>query len=263
MSNQDVIQVKKMLEALLKSEGLVEWVGGYVYGATSAGDPFVILYPASEYLKEKVCRVYPHQFKKLPGFIKTDGIVGDTERNPSKGDAERAGIYHECPPFKIVMHLGKETQMGREKRFSDVLYVPQRRRQEPGPDPAGNVNKSTQNGAPDPAGNVANWQQSDAGDDDEKAAWRVKAVNVDDPFIFDTIILELSPWFENSSNVQKFREILFDDWKAGHTEDYVIALEAYALQRMQLNGSLEPQEAHRRAKEHALGALKDTVQKQS
>lgn len=245
MKTNQLTRVEKMLEALLKSEGLIEWVGGWVGGQTSQGDSFIILYPASEHLKEKVCRVYPHQFKKLPAFINTDGIVGDTDNNPSKDKAQRAGIYHECPPFKIVMHLGKDTQMGREKRFGDVLYVPQRQSAPAGTEP----------------GSVVEPMGSKSQTGDEKAAWRVKAANADEPFIFDTAMLELAPWYQNSGNVKKFREALFGEWKASHTESYVIGLEAYASQRMRLNGSLGTQEAHRRAKEHAMKALEEQVRK--
>ena len=58
MTNE-IVQVRKMLHALLKSEGLVEWIGGYVYGATSNGDPFVILYPAADYLKVAALIAFP------------------------------------------------------------------------------------------------------------------------------------------------------------------------------------------------------------
>lgn len=239
MNNQDIKQVKKMLEALLKSEGLVEWIGGYVYGATSTGDPFVILYPAAEHLKEKVCRVYPHQFKRLPAFINTDGIVGDTDGNPSKEKAQRAGIYHECPVFKIVMHLGKDTQMGREKRFGDVLYVSQAAQA-----PAGSV----------PIGTQTTVKTEE---DDEKARWRVEAATAEDAFFFDTAMLRLAPWYQTSKNVEQFRETMFGAFNGRHTADYVIGMEAYAAERMTLNGSLEPNEAHRRAKEHALAVIRE------
>lgn len=117
-------QVEKMLEALLRSEGLIAWIGGYAHGVTSKQDPYVILYPAGDHLEHKACRVYAHDFKKLPAFIPTGDVMPNTNANPTKTQAQDAGIYHECPRFKIVMHLGKETQTGREKRFSDVLWAP-------------------------------------------------------------------------------------------------------------------------------------------
>lgn len=251
MNRNDILEVKKMLGALLKSEGLVQWVGGYVYGRTSNDDPFVILYPAGDHLKEKVCRVYPHQFKKLPDFIPTDQVPADTEANPSKGQAQRAGIYHECPRFKIALYLGKETQMGREKRFSDVLYVPQptpngsngaaRPKPEPEPEPA------AQETAPD--------QGADGDDEDARAHWRVEAATAQDPFLFDTAMAKLCPWFRDSNNVKKFRQTLFGEWSSGHTEAYVLALEEYAAQRKKLNGSQRAKQAHEKAKTMALTVL--------
>lgn len=155
----DLLELKKMVEALLRSDGLVEWIGGWVGGRTADGDPFLILYPASEHLKEKACRVYPHHFKRLPDFIPTADVPADTDANPSKGQAQSAGIYHECPRFKIVMRLGRETKMGREKRFSDTLYVPPRQRSES--PPAANDRPP----APEPQPEPGN------GSDDVKAWW--------------------------------------------------------------------------------------------
>lgn len=123
MNNDQLDQIAKMLRAQLKSAGHVWWIGGYVYGVTSNGDPFVILYPAAENLKEKVVRVYSQDFKKLPAYIKTDVDGGDTEANPNKEQARKKGIYHECPPFEIVTYDGKDTQMGKERRFGDVLRL--------------------------------------------------------------------------------------------------------------------------------------------
>lgn len=122
--DQRLDEIAKMLRAQLKGAGHLWWVAGYVYGQTSNGDVFVILYPAAENLKEKVVRVYDHDLKKLPAFIPTEGIDGgDTEANPSKEQARKKGIYHECPAFEIVTFDGKDTQMGKERRFGDVLRL--------------------------------------------------------------------------------------------------------------------------------------------
>lgn len=261
MSNH-LLEVKKMLEALLRSDGLVEWVGGYVYGRTSNDDPFIILYPAADHLKEKVCRVYPHQFKRLPDFIPIDDIPADTDANPSKGQAQRAEIYHECRPFKVVMHLGKETQMGREKRFSDVLYVPQQKSRPAAARPAQRTEPA--NGASQtPAGRTAtdNRQAVDEDEDDAKTHWRVQAATAGDPFIFDTAIVELSPWFRNSTNVKKFREALFGEWDPNKTAGYVVALEEYAAQRVAIASATEEPvpEAHELAKKRALQKYREEI----
>jgi hypothetical protein len=123
MENNQLDLIAKMLRAQLMSASHLWWVSGYIYGQTSNGDVFVILYPSAENLKEKVVRVYPHDFKKLPSFIPTDIDGGDTEANPSKDQARKKGIYHECPAFEIVTYDGKDTQMGKERRFGDVLRL--------------------------------------------------------------------------------------------------------------------------------------------
>lgn len=123
--NQDTLeQVAKMLRSQMKGAGHLWWIGGFVYGQTSNGDVFVILYPAADHLKEKVVRVYDYDLKKLPAFIPVEGVDGgDTEANPSKEQARRKGIYHECPAFEICTFDGKDTQMGKERRFGEVLRL--------------------------------------------------------------------------------------------------------------------------------------------
>lgn len=123
MTNEQLDCIEKMLRAQLKSAGHIWWVSGWVYGQTSNGDLFIILYPAAENLKEKVVRVYDHDMKRLPAFIPTNVDGGDTEANPSKEQARKKGIYHECPAFEIVTYDGKDTQMGKERRFGDVLRL--------------------------------------------------------------------------------------------------------------------------------------------
>jgi len=113
-------KIEKMLRALLN--GRIQWVGGYVRGCTSNNDPFVVLYPSSEKLNFHICRVYDHGFKKLPSFINTDNIATSSpSETMSKDKAQKKGIYHECPAFSIITEPGKDTQMGPEVRFSDVL----------------------------------------------------------------------------------------------------------------------------------------------
>ena len=115
--------VEDMLTAILKSQNNIHWIGGYVYGKTKGGDPFVILYPAAEYLVEKACRVYPQEFKKLPPFIPTQNINGKTKGNPSKQEAQDLGIYNACPMFQVLTYDGKDTPLGKEKRFGKVVRV--------------------------------------------------------------------------------------------------------------------------------------------
>ena len=123
VNNEQLDRIEKMLRAQLKSAGHIWWVSGWVYGQTSNSDLFIILYPAAENLKEKVVRVYDHDMKRLPSFIPINVDGGDTEANPSKEQARKKGVYHECPAFEIVTYDGKDTQMGKERRFGDVLRL--------------------------------------------------------------------------------------------------------------------------------------------
>jgi len=128
-----LVAIEKMLTALLKSNNQLHWIGGYVHGRTSNDDPFIILYPASDKLNHKVCRVYPHDFRKLPDFVDTDVLPGLTQDgNPDRDKAEKKGIYHACPPFLITTYDGKDTQMGAEVRFLDVVRVSKQKDEQDG-----------------------------------------------------------------------------------------------------------------------------------
>lgn len=121
----EILMVKKLITVLIAGGKLHE-VGGYVYGKTKRGegDPFVILYPYAQGMKEKVCRVYQQDFGKLPHYIPTEFPQGGNYvyDNPDKEEARKAGIYHNCRPFTMATYPGKQTQMGPEQRFHSVIY---------------------------------------------------------------------------------------------------------------------------------------------
>lgn len=132
--NDQLTRIEKMLRNILRSDGHIHRIGGYVYGQTSNNDPYVILYPAGDMLEHKAVRVYKEQLRFLPDFIPVDEIPDDAGGgNPDKSKAQKKGIYHECPPFEVLTYDGKDTQMGKEKRFSSVLQVLPQRAQTPPP----------------------------------------------------------------------------------------------------------------------------------
>ena len=51
MENNQLDLIAKMLRAQLMGAGHLWWVSGYIYGQTSNGDLFIILYPSAENLK--------------------------------------------------------------------------------------------------------------------------------------------------------------------------------------------------------------------
>lgn len=123
----DLLEIKKMLTALLKNQSQLHWIGGYVHGRTGNDDPFILLYPSDPRLKEKICRVYPHDFKKLPDFVSRDIPPGITQDgNPNKEKAAKHNLYHECPPFLITTYRIPNANMEYEVRFCDVLRISNR-----------------------------------------------------------------------------------------------------------------------------------------
>lgn len=239
MSN-DIDQVKKMLTALLKSQGNLHWIGGYTHGRTSNDDPFIILYPSAEHLKHKVCRVYPDQFRKLPAFIDTAVPTHATDSNPDKDKAQAKGIYRECPPFQVLTFDGKDTSMGPEKRFSDVLYVPQANSSQPAP----TKQPAQQNGNGNGRKPAQDTQESEADH------WRREALTAENAFMFDTAVIKFLPSFASVGTLQKFRESLFGEFRPGWNLATLTALETYIEERDGRSG----REVHEAAKVEALNA---------
>lgn len=228
--NDQLDQIAKMLRAQLKSASHIWWIGGYVYGVTSNGDPFIILYPAAENLKEKVVRVYSQDFRKLPVYIKTDTDGGDTEANPNKDQARKKGIYHECPPFEIVTCDGRDTQMGKERRFGDVLRVSRAglealsggQHRPPAPPPPLQPQPQPLQ-APTASG-------SDILPDYRRMA---RAARTDTEFDYAAFMTLRNGMYSELERIKKVREVLVPDWTPGEQSNAAMlaALEVYRDKR--------------------------------
>lgn len=253
-------RIEKMLTAVLKSGNHIHWIGGYVYGRTSNDDPFILLYPAADNLNEKIVRVYPQDFKKLPAFIDTGDVPADTENNPNKGQAQKKGIYHTCPLFQIVTYDGKETQMGPEKRFGDVVRVkdsptlPAQNGRISAPPPA-------QNGQPvsrinRPAAPAAQPATPPAAPKSNNPIppkdWELDALTSTDPLMFDTAVVHVITWFKDATQVTTARETMFGAWVGARAPAYLAGLKTYARKRDELESDGQPATAaHKQAKTEA------------
>lgn len=117
--------VERLLTVLI-NDGKLHDIGGYVYGKTSKGDQFIILYHYATKMVQKVTRVYQQDFGKLPHFIPTKQFPPDSklvEDNPKKTEAKKRGIYHNCKPFTIATYPGPMTNMGPEVRFHSTIRI--------------------------------------------------------------------------------------------------------------------------------------------
>lgn len=130
----EVNRLSRLVDLLINGE-TIHRVGGYAYGRTKKGDAFIILYPAADRLKLKVCRVYQEEFAQLPSFIDTNVPATAQRGNPDRPEAQEMGIYRPCPHFLMLTREGKDTQMGPEVRFSRVLDAPQSAPVAPSPRP--------------------------------------------------------------------------------------------------------------------------------
>lgn len=230
MTTNDLIKIEKMLTAVLKSAGHIHWIGGYVCGRTSNDDPFIILYPAADYLQEKAVRVYEHDFKKLPAFISTNDVPGDTDNNPSKDKAQRRGIYHECPVFQIVTYDGRETQMGREKRFGDVLYAPNapQAQERPSTPPQPQQPQTSGNGRLPAKATQKPASRETAVSGDPGDHWLKEAGNCRDQLMFVTAVLKGRPWYIKIAHVESFLEVIFGGFNPDQARAQAAGLFAYA-----------------------------------
>lgn len=115
----------KMLKAILVGRGHYHVAGGYCWGNTSEGASFLILYPASPVHKFQICRVYADSsgFREIPDAIKATREDTGFDKPGDKEWAKKKGVFHECAMMGVITHDGKDTQMGKEKRFSSVLWV--------------------------------------------------------------------------------------------------------------------------------------------
>lgn len=257
-ANEQMDRIEKMLRAQLKSAGHVWWVNGWVYGVTSNGDVFIILYPADEKLNEKVVRVYPHDFKKLPPFIKTDVDGGDTEANPNKEQARRKGIYHEGPLFEIVTYDGKETQMGRERRFGDVLRVTNvERNAQRQPAPASPP-------PPPPPPDEPAGQASIPGTVAALPDYREMAIGAKTATEFDyaAYMVLKNGLYTEVGRITATREVLASGWKPGPKANgaLLVALGVYRDKRSQAEGRGESTSAaHAFAKREAMNAYNKEI----
>lgn len=244
MEQQLLEQIAKMLRAQLMSAGHLWWIGGFVYGATSNGDPFIILYPAAENLKEKVVRVYPHDFKKLPAFVPTDVDAGDTENNPSKEQARKKGIYHECPAFEIVTHDGKDTQMGKERRFGDVLRLSRAARESLGQvgrsAPAQSVGAPTRPAPPPPQQPTPPPPPPADEPPGSLPDFRTMAEAAETPAQFDyaAFMVLRNGLYTEQEHITKTREVLVGGWQPGEKSNRAMlaALETYRDKRQAAEG---------------------------
>jgi hypothetical protein len=228
MRNNDLIQIKKMLTALLKNQNHIWTIGAWSWGRTEAGDPFILLYDARDSFVEKVCRVYGGSFKKLPAFINTTNIPQHLPTtNPNKDKAQKGGRYFPCPIFQIVTHDGRDTNMGRERRFGDVLWASNQLPSQP---------------APAPQTTVAGISHHDH--------WYKEAVEAVEPFMFDSALVKLENWFKDTKSVKEFRELLCGEIFTTGKATVETMLEYARIRR--LHHRKDAGTAHRLAKQSAL-----------
>lgn len=235
-SKDQQTRIEIMLVNLLKSANNIYWIGGYAYGRTSNNDPFLILYPAGDRLKKKACRVYPQDFKKLPDYVNTNVPEGAQDANPTRPEAEKAGIYTPCQLFQIVTYDGVDTNIGKpERRFGDVLRISN----QPAPAasapaaPAGKTRQQRQSRQPKPRQAPAAPPPPPAADDDpELPDYRQLALDAKTAAAFDygAYMTLKNGLYTEQSRITAIRELIAENWKPGEATNAAM-LEALTTYR--------------------------------
>lgn len=249
--DERLARIETMLRALLGDKATA-WIGGYVYGETSREDTYILLYGVSERLVEKVCRVYPQHFKLLPAFIPTENVQGKTDSNPNKEVARRKGIYHECPPFEIVTTLGKETQMGPERRFGGVLRLSKAAREALSGRPA----------APPPPPPPPVSRPVEKGDLPDYSAMACAATTEQEFDYAAYMALRDESLYTDQDRIGRVRGLIAPDWTCvgSRNEALLHALRAYRDERARLESDgTESSDAHRAAKSLASETYTDAL----
>jgi hypothetical protein len=243
---QKLDRVMLLLEVQINGEKLHR-VAGYSWGRTGEGDPFVILYPASDRLKHKVCRVYSEQFPELPSCIDTAAIPETAqEGNPDRDQAIRQRIYKQTPPFLIATRDGRDTEMGPEQRFSRVIegpVGPATRPPQSSPKPVHTAAKPSQPqpqpavrpvAPPDPPPDTTGQQANgDGGQQPGRVViehdWKAEALASTEALFFDTAFCKWNAYFAGDvGRVEKARIAICGDWDAQRVSRAFEALEKYA-----------------------------------
>lgn len=115
--------IEKMVGALMKHQGLIQWIDRYAVGANEGGR-YVSLFNSRANFR--ICVVYEEQFGQLPPFVR-ESIPADCggEISTERARLEQKGLLRECTPFCITRWKLNPNDEQDRWRFGAVLYVKQ------------------------------------------------------------------------------------------------------------------------------------------
>jgi hypothetical protein len=126
MMNDELREVRTLLNAIAQQMELLQWVNGYAVGANEGGS-YVSLF--NDRLQYRVCTVYQERFRDLPAFI-TDNIPDEAvDISNDRTVLEKKGLLRPCSLFQIVRYKIGEGEKA-AWRFSGVVRVSQPRQEE-------------------------------------------------------------------------------------------------------------------------------------
>jgi hypothetical protein len=138
--NDELRVVQKMLGALMRHQGLLQWVDRIAFGQNDGGVYCSLFNSKAAF---RVGTVYSEQFYKLPDFVQAIIPQDAGEISTERARVEKAGKLIEVPGFMITRYKLNADDEQEKWRFGDVLYVAKSAAQastpanaQPAPEPA-------------------------------------------------------------------------------------------------------------------------------
>lgn len=118
--NDELRIVQKMLGALMRHQGLLQWVDCVAFGQNDGG-LYVSLFNSKAAFR--VGTVYSEQFYKLPDYVQALIPQDAGEISTERARVEKRGLLVEVPGFMITRYKMNHDDAQDKWRFGDVLYV--------------------------------------------------------------------------------------------------------------------------------------------
>jgi hypothetical protein len=126
MMNDELRELRTIVNALANQAGLLQWVNCYAVGRNEGG-LYVSLF--NDKAQFRLCAVYQERVRELPAFI-TDNLPDDAiEISTDRTVVEKRNLLRPCTPFQIARYkIGDDEKAA--WRFSGVVRVSQPRQDE-------------------------------------------------------------------------------------------------------------------------------------
>jgi hypothetical protein len=127
MMNDELRELRTIVNALANQAGLLQWVNCYAVGRNEGG-LYVSLF--NDKAQFRLCAVYQERVRELPAFI-TDNLPDDAiEISTDRTVVEKRNLLRPCTPFQIARFKRGDDDEKAKWIFGGVVRVSQPRQEE-------------------------------------------------------------------------------------------------------------------------------------